>query len=130
MTAMASAARAVIGGVDTHAGTQALLAKHNIRLPATQLESDTATGALDALSLPGSYATRLASQGRLMRVLADEIAATEVELPRRLRHHPGYRNLLTVKGIGPVLAAVFVAEIASPPQRSVGARRETPRRTP
>lgn len=130
MTAMASAARSVIGGVDTLAGIQALLAKHNIRLPATQLESDTATGALDALSLPGRYATRLASQRGLMRVLADEIAATEVELHRRLRHHPGYRNLLTVKGIGPVLAAVFVAEIASPPQRSVGAQRETPRRTP
>jgi transposase len=61
--------------------------------------------------LPGTYAARLASQRRLMLVLADEIAATEVELHRRLRGHPGYRNLLTVKGIGPVLAAVFVAEI-------------------
>jgi transposase len=93
------------------AGIRALLAKHNIRLSATQLESDTATAMLDALALPGTYAARLASQRRLMLVLADEIAATEVELHRRLRHHPGYRNLLTVKGIGPVLAAVFVAEI-------------------
>ena len=82
------------------AGIRALLAKHNIRLPATQLESDTATGWLDALTLPGTYATRLAWQRRLMLVLADEIAATEVELARRLRHHPGYRDLLTVKGIG------------------------------
>ena len=90
---------------------RALLAKHNIRLAATQLDSDTATGLLDALALPGSYAQRLASQRRLMLVLADEIASVEVELHGRLRHHPGYRNLLTVKGIGPVLAAVFVAEI-------------------
>ncbi len=95
------------------AGIRALLAKHNIRLSATQLESDTATGLLDALVLPGTYATRLASQRRLMLVLADEIATTEVELHRRLRNHPGYRNLLTVKGIGPVLAAVFVAEIGA-----------------
>jgi transposase len=93
------------------AGIRALLAKHNIRLSATQLESDTATGLLDALALPGTYATRLASQRRLMLVLADEIAATEVELHARLRNHPGYRNLLAVKGIGPVLAATFVAEI-------------------
>ena len=93
------------------AGIRALLAKHNIRLSATQLESDSATGLLDALALPGSYATRLASQRRLMLVLADEVAATEVELHARLRNHPGYRNLLTVKGIGPVLAATFVAEI-------------------
>lgn len=54
---------------------------------------------------------RLASQRRLLLVLADEIASTEVELHRRLRHHPGYRSLLTVKGVGPVLAAVFVREI-------------------
>jgi transposase len=93
------------------AGIRALLAKHNIRLSATQLESDTATGAMDALQLPGSYAKRLASQRRLMLVLADEIAAVEVELHGRLRGHPGYRNLLTVKGIGPILAAAFVAEI-------------------
>jgi transposase len=93
------------------AGVRALLAKHNIRLPATDLDGDTATTLMDALTLPGSYAQRLASQRRLMLVLADEIASTEVELHRRLRDHPGYRNLLTVKGIGPVLAAVFVAEI-------------------
>ena len=87
------------------AGIRALLAKHNIRLSVTQLESDTATGLLDALALPGTYAVRLASQRRLMLVLADEIAAVEVDLHARLRNHPGYRNLLTVKGIGPVLAA-------------------------
>jgi transposase len=93
------------------AGMRALLAKHNIRLSATQLDSDTATGLLDALVLPGTYAQRLASQRRLMLVLADEIASVEVELHGRLRHHPGYCNLLKVKGIGPILAAVFVAEI-------------------
>jgi transposase len=93
------------------AGMRALLAKHNIRLSATQLDSDTATGLLDSLTLPGTYAQRLASQRRLMLVLADEIASTEVELHGRLRRHPGYCNLLKVKGIGPTLAAVFVAEI-------------------
>jgi transposase len=93
------------------AGIRALLAKHNIRLSATQLESDAATGLLDALALPGTYAIRLASQRRLMLVLADEIASVEVDLHGRLRGHPGYRNLLTVKGIGPILAATFVAEI-------------------
>jgi len=93
------------------AGIRALLAKHNIRLAATDLRGDAATGLLDALTLPGTYALRLASQRRLMMVLADEVAATEIELHRRLKDHPGYRKLLAVKGIGPVLAAVFVAEI-------------------
>jgi len=93
------------------AGVRALLAKHNIRLAASDLDGDTATGLMDALALPGTYATRLASQRRLLLVLADEIASVEVELHGRLRHHPGYCNLLKVKGIGPILAAVFVAEI-------------------
>ena len=95
----------------TKAGVRALLAKHNIRLAATDLDGDTATGLMDAVDLPGTYAIRLAAQRRLLLVLADEIAAVEVELARRLKDHPGYRRLLGVKGIGPVLAAVFVAEI-------------------
>ena len=92
-------------------GVRALLAKHNIRLAASDLDGDMATALMDALELPGTYATRLASQRRLLMVLADEIASVEVDLHTRLRHHPGYCNLLKVKGIGPILAAVFVAEI-------------------
>jgi transposase len=92
-------------------GVRALLAKHNIRLAASDLDGDMAIALMDGLDLPGTYAIRLASQRRLMMVLADEIAAIEIELHTRLRHHPGYRNLLKVKGIGPILAAVFVAEI-------------------
>ncbi len=41
----------------------------------------------------------------------NEIDAADVELDRRLKNSPGYRNLQRVKGIGPVLAAVFVVEI-------------------
>jgi transposase len=44
-------------------------------------------------------------------LLSNEIDAADVEIDRRLKHHPGYRNLQRVKGIGPVLAAVFVVEI-------------------
>jgi transposase len=92
-------------------GVRALLAKHNIRLAATDLDGDTAIALMDALDLPGTYATRLASQRRLLMALADEIASVEVDLHTRLRHHPGYCDLLKVKAIGPILAAVFVAEI-------------------
>jgi len=95
----------------TKAGVRALLAKHGIRLAVTDLDGDAATDQLDALSLPGTYAIRLAAQRRLMLVLAEEIAATELEVAARLRHHPGYCQLLQLKGIGPVLAAIFIAEI-------------------
>jgi transposase len=93
------------------AGVRALLAKHNIRLAARDLDGDKAIDLMNSLDLPGTYASRLAAQRRLLLVLADEIASAEVELARRLKDHPGYRRLLTVKGIGPVLAAIFVAEI-------------------
>ena len=93
------------------AGIRALLAKHNIRLAASDLDGDQAVVLMDALDLPGTYAQRLASQRRLLMVLADEVSSVEVEMDRRLKHHPGYRKLLTIKGIGPILAAVFVVEI-------------------
>jgi transposase len=95
----------------TKAGVRALLAKHGIRLAATDLDGEAATEVLAALQLPGTYAIRLAAQRRLMLVLAEQITATELELATRLRHHPGYCRLLGLKGIGPVLAAIFVAEI-------------------
>lgn len=93
------------------AGLRALLAKHGIRIAARDLNGDGAIAILDSLSLPGTYAIRLAAQRRLLLALGEEIDATEVELVHRLKDHQGYRRLLTVGGIGPTLAAVFVAEI-------------------
>ena len=93
------------------AGARALLAKHNITVPARQLEGQAAIAVMDSLDLPGTYATRLAAQRRLLMVLAEEIDMTELDIATRLKDHPGYRRLLTIGGVGPVLAAVFVAEI-------------------
>lgn len=93
------------------AGVRALLAKHNIRLSARDLDGDLAAEQLAALDLPGTYAQRLAAQRRVLMVLADEVTAVELELAQRLKNHPGYRRLLNVRGIGPVLAAVFIAEV-------------------
>jgi len=90
---------------------RALLAKHGIRLPASCLESQAGQDQLDAVTLPECAAGRLESRRRLMMMLDNEIDALDVELDRRLKHHEGYRNLLKVKGIGPVLAAIFVVEI-------------------
>jgi hypothetical protein len=70
-------------------GVRALLAKHNIRLSASDLDGDTATGLLDALELPGTYAQRLASQRRLLLVLADEIASVEIDLHTPAASPPG-----------------------------------------
>jgi hypothetical protein len=57
------------------AGVRALLAKHNIRLAATDLDGDTATGLMDALDLPrqlceqaGRAAAAAAGAGRRDRL--------------------------------------------------------------
>ena len=42
---------------------------------------------------------------------ATEIGLIETQLDRMLRSHPGYRALLKIQGLGPVLAGIFVAEI-------------------
>ncbi len=92
-------------------GIRALLAKHGRRLTVSHLEAAAGQGLLDLVELPAASALRLASQRRLLMLLSNEIDAVDVELDRRLKTHPGYRNLQLVKGIGPVLAAVFVVEI-------------------
>jgi len=90
---------------------RALLAKHGVRLPVSCLESQAGQQLLDLVEVPECAAGRLDSRRRLMMMLDNEIDALDVELDRRLKNHDGYRNLLKVKGIGPVLAAIFVVEI-------------------
>src|SRR3954447_3289210 len=96
----------------TKAGIRAGAAKHGMQVAATQLNSVAGSDALDALKLPGFFGDRLASQRPMMLLIADEIARGDAELDRRLKSNADYRNLLKVGGIGPVLAAVFVVEIA------------------
>jgi transposase len=93
------------------AGIRGVLAKHNIHLPVADLESALGTRLLDQVSLMPAYAHRLDSQRRQMLLLEAEIGEVDVELDKRLKHQPAYRNLQKIKGIGPVLAAVLFAEI-------------------
>jgi transposase len=95
----------------TKAGIRAGVAKHGIRLAVSQLDSVAGSDLLDALHLPGYYGDRLAAQRRMMLLVEDEIAQVDAALDRRLKSDPDYRRLQTIKGIGPVLAAVFVLEI-------------------
>jgi len=66
---------------------------------------------LDGLVLPEPYASRVASQRRILATLSTEIVRLEVETGRRLKDNPQYRALLSLNGVGPVMAAIFVAEI-------------------
>jgi transposase len=66
---------------------------------------------LDSLRLPEPYASRVASQRRLLLMLDNEVDIAEHAIHQRLKDDQGYRSLLRLKGIGPVFAAIFIAEI-------------------
>jgi transposase len=66
---------------------------------------------LDGLPLPQPYAGKVASLRQLAGELGAEIALLDKVLGDLLDGHQGYRAIQQLPGIGPVLAAVIVAEI-------------------
>ncbi|MGW1616985.1 IS110 family transposase [Streptomyces sp. NPDC002285] len=88
-----------------------VLAKAGLRVPVTDLFGRTGGDWLAGISLHGSYRARVAVLMRLISFLDAEIAGIEQLTVRALADDPGYRAVQTIPGIGPVLAAVMVAEI-------------------
>ena len=93
------------------AGVHAVLAKHGIVVPMTDLFGVDGQHLLDQLCLPGPYAARVASLRRLITVFDTEIDGFAAQISTGLAGHAGYRAIQRIDGVGPVLAAVFVAEI-------------------
>jgi transposase len=69
------------------------------------------TAQLDGLELPLGYALRMESLRDLIDIYSREIASLDRRIAERLDGHHGYRAIQALNGVGPVLAAVFVAEI-------------------
>jgi transposase len=65
----------------------------------------------DALELPAAYTARIDSLRRLVDILDGEVAGFERQIHQQLKDDPGYRAIQVIDGVGPVIAAVFVAEI-------------------
>ena len=80
------------------------------------------TAQLDALDLPTGYATRLESLRDLIAVYDREVGIIDGIVRDRLKNDAGYTVIQDIDGIGPVIAATFVAEIGD-----IG-RFESPRR--
>ena len=66
---------------------------------------------LDEMALPGAYAIRIESLRDLLELYERELTKIEHEVTRRLRGHVGYRAIQAINGVGPIMAAIFVAEI-------------------
>lgn len=101
--------------VDDRSGLKAqvhsVLAKAGVRVEMTDLFGLAGNKMLDELDLPDAYTNRIESLRDLIAAHQREIDTLDGLIARRLRDDPGYRAIQAIPGVGPVLAAVFVAEI-------------------
>jgi len=102
------------------AQVHAVLAKQGVRVPMSDLFGVAGTRLLDELGLKHAYAQRVASLRRLLAAYDQEITMLGREIATALADDAGYLAIQAIPGVGPVLAAVFVAEIGDI-QRFAGA---------
>ena len=95
------------------AQVKAILIKHGLQPPVKDLWGVAGPKYLDEIgpTLAGPYVLRLQSLRGLVEHFDAEIARLERHIARALKGHRGYRAIQVIPGVGPVLGAVFVAEI-------------------
>jgi len=93
------------------AQVHAVLAKQGVHVRVSDLFGVAGRSLLDDASLDPPYRARVNALLRLIDAYDFEIELVSRQLRGRLATDPGYRALLTLPGVGPVLAAVFRAEI-------------------
>jgi transposase len=93
------------------AQVHAVLGKEGVTVPVSDLFGVAGGLMLDNTPMGEVFARRVASLRRLIVDYNDEIAVVDRFIAARLRDHDGYRAIQAIPGVGPILAAVFVAEI-------------------
>src|SRR5688572_4993501 len=88
----------------------AVLAEAGVQVPVSDLFSPGGQPLLAATRLSVESRARVESALRLIDNLDFEIELFAKLVTNRLREHPGYRAIQQIPGVGPTLAAVFVAE--------------------
>jgi len=89
----------------------AVLAKLGIPVTYSDLFGMGGSAWLDGLALPQPYRGKVGLLRSLIDVYTGEITVLEKAIAELLAGHAGYAAILALPGIGPVLAAVIVAEI-------------------
>jgi transposase len=93
------------------AGVHAVLAKQGLRLPVTELFGVRGRALLAQAPLDPVFRARVNSLCRLVDAFDFEIDTVTGLILRRAAKDPGWAVIQQVPGIGPILAAVIVAEI-------------------
>jgi transposase len=66
---------------------------------------------LDGLDMPLGYSLRLESLRDLIDIYDRKVTSLDRRVAAQLANHHGYWTIQQIHGVGPVTAAVFVAEI-------------------
>jgi transposase len=93
------------------ASVHAVLAKQGVHIPVTDLFGVRGRQLLAAAPLDAAYRLRVNALCRLIDAFDFEIRAVTGPLRAGLHDHRGFQAIQAVPGVGPVLAAIFVAEI-------------------
>jgi len=93
------------------AQVHAVMGKHGVLPTRCDMFGLGGNAQLDALDLPEAYMARLDSLRDLIEIYNREIDQLDKRIPTMLAGHQGYHAIQAIPGVGPLLAAVFVAEI-------------------
>ena len=93
------------------ASVHAVLAKQGVPVTVSDLFGVAGRNQLNDLGLAPAYRARVSSLCRLIDMVTFEIDTLAKQLSAQLCTHRGFRAVQAIHGVGPVLAAIFVAEI-------------------
>ena len=93
------------------AQVHAVLGKNGIAVTVSDLFGVAGSKQLRTTKLPEVFRARIDSQLRVLGALEAEVDRFDKMIHKQLREDRGYRLIQRIDGVGPVLAAVFVAEL-------------------
>jgi transposase len=93
------------------AQVHSVLAKEGVLIPASDLFGIEGRTRLESVPLADAYRTRVDSLLSLIDSVDDQVDRFAAMVADQLTGHPGYAAIQALPGVGPVLGAVFVAEI-------------------
>ncbi len=93
------------------AQVHAVLAKEGVAVPMSDLFGVAGQRLLDDCRLGQAYAVRVESLRDILEVVGREVTMLERRIAAALADDAGYQAIQAIAGVGPILAAVFVAEI-------------------